>query len=60
MKAEKYGEKILEAIIDYESKNTIEDDDSSGAGKDESGGRAAKKLKTRKALVVIESSGDEA
>ncbi|KAI3468473.1 hypothetical protein Pfo_025136 [Paulownia fortunei] len=59
LKAEKYGAKILEEINDYESNNQI-DDDFSGGGQDDSAGRAVKKLKTKKALVVIESSGDEA
>ncbi|KAL7159725.1 hypothetical protein ABFS83_01G046900 [Erythranthe nasuta] len=59
LKADKYGAKILESIIEYESKNQIDDDFSDG-GKDESEGRAIKKLKTKRALVVIESSGDEA
>ncbi|EYU37468.1 hypothetical protein MIMGU_mgv1a001824mg [Erythranthe guttata] len=59
LKADKYGAKILESIIEYESKNQTDDDFSDG-GKDESEGRAIKKLKTKRALVVIESSGDEA
>ncbi|KAG8375278.1 hypothetical protein BUALT_Bualt10G0083800 [Buddleja alternifolia] len=54
LKAERYGTKILEEIKDDESKNEMDDDD------DVSDGRAVKKLKTRKALVVIESSEDEA
>ncbi|KAL8063782.1 hypothetical protein ABFX02_01G048900 [Erythranthe guttata] len=59
LKADKYGAKILVSIIEYESKNQIDDDFSDG-GKDESEGRAIKKLKTKRALVVIESSEDEA
>ncbi|KAK6137191.1 hypothetical protein DH2020_029070 [Rehmannia glutinosa] len=59
LKSEKYGPRILKEINDYESNNPMDDDFSDG-GKDDSAGRAVKKLKTRKeALVVIESSGDE-
>ncbi|KAL0393820.1 UNVERIFIED_CONTAM: ATP-dependent DNA helicase Q-like 2 [Sesamum latifolium] len=59
LKAEKYGPKILEEINNYESNSSQMDDDFSGGGQD-SEGRAVKKLKTKKSVVVIESSGDEA
>lgn len=49
LKAEKYGEKILDEIKCYESKNE----------RDESAGRSVEK-KNNKALVVLESSEDEA
>ncbi|CAI9755551.1 unnamed protein product [Fraxinus pennsylvanica] len=58
LKADKYGKKILDAIDNYESTHQM-DDDFSDDGED-SAGRAAKKSKTKKGLVVIESSGDEA
>lgn len=58
LKADKYGKKILDAIDNYESSHQM-DDDFSDDGQD-SAGRAAKKSKTKKGLVVIESSGDEA
>ncbi|KAL8536656.1 hypothetical protein ACS0TY_012012 [Phlomoides rotata] len=57
LKAEKYGQKILDVIINYESNDQI--DDSSGGGRDDSVGPDVKKLKTKKALVVLESSEDE-
>ncbi|PIN13621.1 DNA helicase [Handroanthus impetiginosus] len=59
LKAEKYGPKILEEINNYESNDQM-DDNLSGGGQDGSTGRPVKKLKSKKALVVIESSEDEA
>ncbi|KAL0324065.1 UNVERIFIED_CONTAM: ATP-dependent DNA helicase Q-like 2 [Sesamum calycinum] len=59
LKAEKYGPKILEEINNYESNSNQMDDGFSG-GRQDSQGRAVKKLKTKKPVVVIESSGDEA
>lgn len=59
LKAEKYGPKILDEIKNYESNDQI-DNEFSGGGQDDGAGRGVKKLKTKKALVVIESSGDEA
>ncbi|KAL0330074.1 UNVERIFIED_CONTAM: ATP-dependent DNA helicase Q-like 2 [Sesamum radiatum] len=59
LKAEKYGPKILEEINNYESNSSQMDDGFSG-GRQDSQGRALKKLKTKKPVVVIESSGDEA
>lgn len=49
VKAEKYGRKILDEIENYESKNEIDEQPSGGAVK-----------KNKKALVLIESSEDEA
>lgn len=57
LKAEKYGQQILNEIINYESNDQI--DDSSGGGREDSTGPAVKKLKTKKAVVVLESSEDE-
>lgn len=48
VKAEKYGRKILDEIENYETKNEIDEEPSGGAGKN------------KKALVLIESSEDEA
>ncbi|KAK4389083.1 ATP-dependent DNA helicase Q-like 2 [Sesamum angolense] len=59
LKAEKYGPKILEEINNYESNSSQMDDGFSG-GRQDSQGRAVKKLKTKKPVVLIESSGDEA
>ncbi|XP_011082131.1 mediator of RNA polymerase II transcription subunit 34 isoform X1 [Sesamum indicum] len=59
LKAEKYGPKILEEINNYESNSSQVDDDFSGGGQD-CEGRAVKKLKTKKPVVLVESSGDEA
>ncbi|KAL3818387.1 hypothetical protein ACJIZ3_004292 [Penstemon smallii] len=56
LKAEKYGTEILEEINNYESNHQT--DDLSGEMHN-SEGRAVKKLKTKKACVVIDSSGDE-
>lgn len=53
MKTEKYGSKILEEIKRYESKNEFEDENDHGSS-------SAKRLKSKKALVVVESSEDDA
>ncbi|KAL2517380.1 Mediator of RNA polymerase II transcription subunit 34 [Abeliophyllum distichum] len=58
LKTDKYGKKILEEIDNYESTHQM-DDDFSDEGQD-TAGRAPKKSKTKKGLVVIDSSGDEA
>lgn len=58
LKADKYGKKILDAIDNYEPKHQMDDDFSDeGQG---TAGRAAKKSRTKKGLVVIDTSGDEA
>ncbi|XP_059663039.1 ATP-dependent DNA helicase Q-like 2 isoform X2 [Cornus florida] len=58
LKTEKYGSRILEEIGSYESKCPPENEFlDEGQG---SGNRVAKRLKTKKATVVIESSEDEA
>ena len=54
LKTEKYGSRILEEIASYKS------DPQQDADGKESKGNAVKKLKTKKALVVLESSEDEA
>ncbi|XP_075109311.1 ATP-dependent DNA helicase Q-like 2 isoform X3 [Nicotiana tabacum] len=55
LKTEKYGSRILEEIASYKS-----DPQQDADGSKESKGNAVKKLKTKKALVVLESSEDEA
>ncbi|KAL6556510.1 Werner syndrome ATP-dependent helicase [Orobanche gracilis] len=50
LKSDKYGSRILEEIEDYESDSQI----------DGSTVRASKKSKTRKAPIVVDSSGEEA
>ncbi|XP_073288056.1 ATP-dependent DNA helicase Q-like 2 isoform X4 [Primulina huaijiensis] len=50
LKTEKYGRRIIEEIEKYESNQRLDD---------ESTGRAGKKLKTKKAFIVVESSEDE-
>ncbi|XP_073042732.1 ATP-dependent DNA helicase Q-like 2 isoform X2 [Primulina eburnea] len=50
LKTEKYGRRIIEEITKYESNQRLDD---------ESTGRAGKKLKTKKAFIVVESSEDE-
>lgn len=50
LKTEKYGRIIIEEIEKYESNQRVDV---------ESTGRAAKKLKTKKAFIVVESSEDE-
>ncbi|GER39806.1 ATP-dependent DNA helicase RecQ family protein [Striga asiatica] len=59
LKTEKYGLRILEEIKNFETNSQI-DDDFRGGAQDDSSPKACKKLKTRKAAIVIESSGDEA
>ncbi|PIN04384.1 ATP-dependent DNA helicase [Handroanthus impetiginosus] len=59
LKAEKYGPKILEEINNYESNDQM-GHNLLGGGQDGSTGRPVKKLKSKNALVVIESSEDEA
>ncbi|XP_055820800.1 ATP-dependent DNA helicase Q-like 2 isoform X2 [Solanum dulcamara] len=54
LKTEKYGSRILEEIASYES-----DPQKAADGNKETKGNAVKKLKTKKALVVLESSEDE-
>lgn len=54
MKAEKYGDKILEQI------NKYGDLDDELKENHRSEGRPSKRLKTKKALVLIESSDDDA
>ncbi|KAK2976017.1 hypothetical protein RJ640_015694 [Escallonia rubra] len=58
LKTEKYGNKILEVIENYESN----DKQSNGLSDEaqDSGSRSSKKPKAEKAIVVVESSGDEA
>lgn len=51
LKTEKYGSKILEQIRKYADLNELKEQ-----GSEE---RATKRLKTKKALVVIESSDEE-
>ncbi|XP_015085786.1 mediator of RNA polymerase II transcription subunit 34 isoform X3 [Solanum pennellii] len=55
LKTEKYGGRILEEIASYESDPQKNDAD----GSKETKGNTVKKLKTKKALVVLESSEDE-
>ncbi|KAA8528189.1 hypothetical protein F0562_035560 [Nyssa sinensis] len=58
LKTEKYGGRILEEIENYESKHPPDNDlldEEQG-----SGNRPAKRLKSKKAVVVVESSEDEA
>lgn len=50
LKTEKYGSKILEQISKYADLDVLKE------GSEE---RATKRLKTKKAMVVIESSDDE-
>ncbi|KZV31710.1 mediator of RNA polymerase II transcription subunit 34 [Dorcoceras hygrometricum] len=50
LKTNKYGRRIIEEIEKYEPNQRMDD---------ESTGRAAKKLKTKKTFVVVESSEDE-
>uniref|UniRef100_A0A5B6YTR0 ATP-dependent DNA helicase n=2 Tax=Davidia involucrata TaxID=16924 RepID=A0A5B6YTR0_DAVIN len=58
LKTEKYGSRILEEIENYESEHPPDNDFlDEGQG---SGNRAAKRLRTKKAVVVVESSEDEA
>ncbi|XP_004512366.1 ATP-dependent DNA helicase Q-like 2 [Cicer arietinum] len=52
LKTEKYGNKILEQIVKYSDFKPTDEQVSDG--------RAAKRSKTKKNLVLIESSGDEA
>ncbi|CAA0814930.1 Mediator of RNA polymerase II transcription subunit 34 [Striga hermonthica] len=59
LKTEKYGSRILEEIKNNETNSEIDDDFRVGA-QDDSSPKTSKKLKTRKAAIVIESSGDEA
>ncbi|XP_049376606.1 ATP-dependent DNA helicase Q-like 2 isoform X1 [Solanum stenotomum] len=54
LKTEKYGSRILEEIASYES-----DPQKDADGSKETKGNTVKKLKTKKALVVLESSEDE-
>ncbi|KAL3361569.1 hypothetical protein AABB24_014436 [Solanum stoloniferum] len=54
LKTEKYGSRILEEIANYES-----DPQKDADGSKETKGNTVKKLKTKKALVVLESSEDE-
>ena len=58
LKTEKYGSRILEEIENYVSQNPP-DSDLVDEGQ-ESGSRTTKRPKTKKALVVIESSEEEA
>ncbi|KAK6782743.1 hypothetical protein RDI58_020539 [Solanum bulbocastanum] len=54
LKTEKYGGRILEEIASYES-----DPQKDADGSKETEGNTVKKLKTKKAFVVLESSDDE-
>ncbi|KAL6965389.1 DNA helicase [Sarracenia purpurea var. burkii] len=58
LKTEKYGSRILEVIGSYESENPHHKDLVDEEA--ESSKRSTKRLKTQKALVVIESSEEEA
>lgn len=51
LKTEKYGSKILEQISKYADLDVLKEEGSKE--------RATKRLKTKKAMVVIESSDDE-
>lgn len=55
LKTEKYGGRILEEIASYESDPQKNNAD----GSKETKGNTVKKLKTKKTLVVLESSEDE-
>lgn len=53
LKAEKYGDRILEQIVKYADLDESKEDHGSES-------RPSKRLKTKKALVLIESSDDDA
>ncbi|KAF9623661.1 hypothetical protein IFM89_003693 [Coptis chinensis] len=56
LKSEKYGGRILEQIQTYEESAQHTDEHNEGEVDDN---RAKKRLKTKKTLVVVDSSGDE-
>lgn len=56
LKTEKYGSSILEQVVKYS--NSMQDDELDE--EQESQNRATKRRKTKKALVLVESSDDEA
>lgn len=56
LKTEKYGSSILEQVVKYS--NSMQDDELDE--EQESQNRATKRQKTKKALVLVESSDDEA
>ncbi|KAK9276040.1 hypothetical protein L1049_005571 [Liquidambar formosana] len=58
LKAQKYGSRILEEIEKYSESKQSDSDLLNDGGSDEN--RPTKKRKTKKTLVLIESSGDEA
>lgn len=53
LKTEKYGNRILEQIIKYADSNELKDEHGSDV-------RPKKRLKTKKPVVLIESSDDDA
>ncbi|CAK9159146.1 unnamed protein product [Ilex paraguariensis] len=57
LKTQKYGSRILEEIVNYESKHHC-DNDIVDEGQ-VSGSGASEMLRSKKALIVIDSSGDE-
>lgn len=59
MKTERYGSKIFEEIEKYKEEHKGGDDDDVMEENQPNTSRLSKKRKTKNALVVIESSGDE-
>lgn len=59
LKTERYGSKIFEEIEKYKEEHKGGDDDDVMEENQPNTSRLSKKRKTKNALVVIESSGDE-
>lgn len=59
LKTERYGDRILEEVKNYGSSEQARDDEMLRE-EEEKGNRPWKKVKTKKDVVLVESSDDEA